>query len=353
VTALLIAAGPQASPPRDDDYLAAVRAYRSGDAEAAVARFATLDRQQISAGVAAFADRVLTEDATQNRDVTPPTADLIAAAAALHTEVALRPRVPATVEMVEVHLGIAASIVDDGVPLISIRNGPPAAKAIVVHHVTPELRRLWYVAAVTAMQRLGRVARAEAMLERARDLLPADAELLRLSGITDEVRASQRVLPIQPDDRQAALTRAEGHLRASLALAPDQSETKLRLGRVLQQRDSLPEARELLTSAARGDDPRQAYLASLFLGRLEDGAGEPASAADWYYKAAARMPSAQVARLAASELRYRAGDRRIAADDLRSAIGVRDADDPWWLYFYGEPWRVDPLLDALREMSRR
>jgi tetratricopeptide (TPR) repeat protein len=191
------------------------------------------------------------------------------------------------------------------------------------------------------------------MLERARDLLPADAELLRLSGITDEVRASQRVLPIQPDDRQAALTRAEGHLRASLALAPDQSETKLRLGRVLQQRDSLPEARELLTSAARGDDPRQAYLASLFLGRLEDGAGEPARAADWYYKAAARMPSAQVARLAASELRYRAGDRRIAADDLRSAIGVRDADDPWWLYFYGEPWRVDPLLDALREMSRR
>jgi hypothetical protein len=353
--AMLIAAVSQSPPPPDDDYVAAVRAYRSGDAEAAVARFAGLDRQHIKTGLGAFARLVLRDDAEGK---TPSTAELVEAAVAIHTEVALRPRVPATAEMEAFHLGTATSIVDLGVPLISarIQLAPQKPSVIhedpaVIHQVTPEFRRRWYVTVITAMLRLGRVAGADWYLEKARALFPADDEVLLLSGMADEMHATPRVITVTPVERQDALERADGHLRVSLAVA-DRMETRLRLGRVLQQRGQIVEARELLTGVAGVEDARQAYLASLFLGGLEDAAGNPAAAESWYRRAAARIPSAQVAQLAASELRHRAGERRQAADDLPSALGVGNTDDPWWMYLFGEYWRIDALLDALRVMSR-
>ena len=149
---------------------------------------------------------------------------------------ALRTRVPLAADLIEVHLDIAASIVNDGVPVISVRVGPVRPKPTVVHRVTPEFRRLWYLAVITAMQRLGRIERTASLLEQARTLFPEDAEILLLSGITDEMRTTQRLVPVDANERLAALARAETDLRASLAIAPDQVEAKLRLGRVLQQR---------------------------------------------------------------------------------------------------------------------
>ena len=349
--ALLLGSLAQSRPP-DDDYLATLRDYRSGNPEAAVRRLAALDRDRAQTGFTAFKGRVLEDDQSQNPASASEAASLITAAAAAHTEVALRTRVPLAADLIEVHLDIAASIVNDGVPVISVRVGPVRPKPTVVHRVTPEFRRLWYLAVITAMQRLGRIERTASLLEQARTFFPKDGEILLLSGITDEMRTTQRLVPVGANERLAALARAETDLRASLANAPDQVEAKLRLGRVLQQRGKIAEARELLTSVARVEDARQFYLASLFLGRLEDGAGQPGTAADWYEKAAARIPSSQAAKIAASELRHRAGDRRKAIDDLQSAIGSQESDDPWWMYFYGEHWRLDPLLDDLRAMGR-
>ena len=328
------------APPRDarpvsscnDDYQADVRNYRSGNAEAAVRRLARLDREQLQTGLTAFTSRVLEEDRSNNPASVPETASLITAAAAVHTEAALRTRVPMAADLIEIHLRIATSIVDDGVPVISTRVGPARPNPTVVHRVTPEFRRLWYLAVITAMQRLGRIERAASLLEQARMLFPQDAEILLLSGIADEIRTTQRLVTVDANERQAALTRAESDLRASLAIAPDLMEARLRLGRVLQQQGKIPEARVLLTRVASAEDGRQVYLASLFLGRLEDGAGQPRAAADWYDKAAARIPSGQAAKIAASELRHRAGDRQRAIDDLQSAIGSQESDDPWWMY---------------------
>jgi tetratricopeptide (TPR) repeat protein len=336
------------APPAGDDYVAIVHAYRSGDADAAVERFARLNRLQIRVGSIAFEDAITRDDAGSAMPSDQP----IEAAAALHTEVAFRSRVASEKEMLALHLDMAMAIVDTGVPVVGRTNDRTPSTEAFVHRVTPAFRRLWYLTVITGVQRLGRIDMADAYLAKARVLFPADADVLLLAGMSEEAHASPRIDAVTPSDRRAALERAEGHLRASLAAAPGEMETRLRLGRVLQQRGQTAEARGMLLGAEATDDPRQSYLASLFLGNLEDAAGNPAAAARWYDKAAIRFPSAQVARIAASELRYRAGDRRQAADDLRAAIGAENSDDPWWRYFFGQPWKVDALLDALRVRGR-
>jgi Tfp pilus assembly protein PilF len=142
------------------------------------------------------------------------------------------------------------------------------------------------------------------------------------------------------------------YLRESLDLAPDRLETRLRLGRVLSLRGHSAEARTLLSAVAVGPDARISYLAGLFLGGLEDAAGDSTAAAGWYARAAARMPAAQTARLAASELQHRAGERQKAAAVLPAAIGPNNTLDPWWAYLFGEYWRLDLYLDAMRRMAR-
>ena len=138
------------------------------------------------------------------------------------------------------------------------------------------------------MENGGRTSGGEAYLENARALFPHDPEFLLLSGMCEEMRASNRLTMISAGDRRKALGYAEVYLRASLELAPDRLETRLRLGRVLSQRDHADEARGLLTAVSEAPDARLSYLASLFLGGLEDAAGNPAGAAQWYAGAAAR-----------------------------------------------------------------
>ena len=63
--ALLLGSLAQSRPP-DDDYLATLRDYRSGNAEAAVRRLAALDRERAQTGFTAFKGRVLEDDQSQN-----------------------------------------------------------------------------------------------------------------------------------------------------------------------------------------------------------------------------------------------------------------------------------------------
>jgi hypothetical protein len=192
---------------------------------------------------------------------------------------------------------------------------------------------------------------AQAYLENARALFPRDPEFLLLSGISEEMRASNRLTMISEGDRRKARGYAEVYLRASLELAPDRLETRLRLGRVLSQRDQAREARGLLATVSEAPDARLSYLASLFLGGLEDSAGHPAVAAEWYTRAAAKVPAAQSAVLAGSELQHRAGDRHDAAVSLEAGVATNQ-DDPWWGYLFGEYWRIDIYLNAMRRMAR-
>ena len=107
---------------------------------------------------------------------------------------------------------------------------------------------------------------------------------------------------------------------------------------MLSQRDHADQARGLLATVSEAPDARISYLAALFLGGLEDSAGNQAGAARWYARAAARMPTAQTALIAGSELQHRAGARHEAAVALASGIGT-NRSDPWWGY--------SPASDAL------
>jgi tetratricopeptide (TPR) repeat protein len=218
--------------------------------------------------------------------------------------------------------------------------------------VSPQFRRLWFLAAIAGLQYAGRLGTADAYLENARLLLPHDPDVLLLSGIAEEMRGSNRAVTPSAAERRTALGYAEVYLRSSLEYAPDRLEAQLRLGRVLYQRGHPAEARDLLTGLSQAQDVRLSYLAALFLGGLEDAAGRTADAAQWYARAAARMPSGQAAQLASSELRHRAGERQQAADAIPFAIGPKNSADPWWGYLFGEYWRIDLYLDALRKMSR-
>jgi tetratricopeptide (TPR) repeat protein len=193
---------------------------------------------------------------------------------------------------------------------------------------------------------------AEGYLRHALTLFPENAEIRLLAGIGREMRASPRTSGLSSGDRRDALKAAEGHYRFVVTKQPDRLEARLRLGRVLQQRNELTEARALLTPLVTVADDRIAYLAQLFLGGIEDATRHPDAALAAYDRAAVRVPFAQTARLAASELRHRRGDRQAAADAVPAAAGAMNTFDPWWVYIFGEFWRADLLLDALRKLRR-
>jgi tetratricopeptide (TPR) repeat protein len=320
------------------DYDAILRAYRSGDANAAIRRFGDLYDSQIEAGFKAFTAK--------------PLAQLVSAVAALDTEAAFRLRSSQSNEGMDRHLARAASIVEVGTPPKMKRLGSVDLKRSAIEPVSAEFRRLWFLTVISAMELAGRPRRAEDYLENARLLFPHDAEILLLSGIAQETRASGRVANASEGDRKKALGYAEVYLRESVELAPERLETRLRLGRVLQQRGHPVEARALLTALSDAPDARIVYLASLFLGSIDDAGGNQAGAAQWYARAGVIIPSAQAARLAASELQHRAGQRQQAAAALPSAIGPDNSADPWWSYLFGEFWRTELYLNALRKLSR-
>jgi tetratricopeptide (TPR) repeat protein len=318
-------------------YAGVLLEYLTGDAGAAVEKVRKLDRSEILAGVYAF-------NTTRARMVLP-------GAAALHTEAALRQSAGGTPGTV-FDLHIATALVEFGEGLKLKSNSQYSISPATAAPVSAEFRRLWYCAVIEVLLDNGKAQAADAYLAHALALFPANAEIQLLAGISEEMRASPRISNLSAGDRRDESKRAETHYRRVLAINPDRLEARLRLGRLLQQRNALTEARAMLTPLVETPDARIAYLAQLFLGGIEDATGKADAAAALYDGAAALIPNAQTARLAASELRHRRGERQAAADAVPAAAGDTNTFDPWWTYVFGEYWRRDLLLDALRKLRR-
>ena len=310
--------------------------YLTGDADAAIVKVRNLDRGEIVAGLNAF-------NTTRARAV-------LSAAAALHTEAALRAKNEGTLYTLQ--LDVATAIVQFGEARKLTTNSSLSIEPLFAAPVSDEFRSLWYTAVISMFLGVGKLPHAEKYLGHALALYPENDDLQLLAGVVQEMRASPRTVSLSDGDRREALVAAEKHYRTVLAARPDRIEAQLRLGRVLQQRKRLEPARALLTPLLDVPDVRVAYLAALFLGGIEDASNNAAAAALLYDRAAAGIPSAQTARLAASELRHRAGDRQSAANAIGAAAGDDNTFDPWWVYIFGEYWRTDTLLDALRKMRR-
>jgi tetratricopeptide (TPR) repeat protein len=307
--------------------------YRSGDADAAIARFVALPRQDAEKEVQQLAESEVP--------------GMLQAAAAIHTEIALR-RLASSTADTDDHLGRARLLVHLGEP-----GQDPGT--VDQSPVSAEFRRLWYLAVGVYAEYSGRLDRFGWDVARGCELFPNDAEMQLVCGAADELLASPRVLASPEDLKRKHLAQAERELRRAVDLDPASVEARLRLGRVIMLRGERATARELLTSVIEAAAPRltQRYLAALFLARLEDESGDLTAAETWYSRALEIVPAAQSARLGLSELRHRANDRAAAAQMLAPPFGEPAVWDPWFGYLFGEQGRLPELLAALRREARQ
>jgi tetratricopeptide (TPR) repeat protein len=281
----------------------------------------------------------------------------IAAATMLHTDAAIRLlEVDKTTEA-ETHLDFASRLLHRTVGAAELRH----------------FAGLWYVAMSRYLRRDLELSLAERLLESGRNRLPGDARVLRESGVLQELLAGRPSLSTLPElsgstrETAAALTQmmsrrtnhlgvAATRLKSSLQADASDAETRLHLGRVLMLQDDQTQALAMF-SALRTDaaDPDVAYLAHLFAGAAHEREGrlEPAAAA--YREALARIPAAQAAYIALSQVLQRIGRsdeaRAINAQLLAEPRAPRY--EPMWTYFFPTVEAVQDGLTELRQEARR
>ena len=226
-----------------------------------------------------------------------------------------------------------------------------------------EMVRRWYVATAVWMQDVGEYDNRH--LESARDIFPADPDILFLSGCLHETYASAPVqsvvqaavlpagvtLAVGSEGRE--LRQAEADFRRSLQVRPAQPEARLRLGQVLLRLNRQAEAaRELREAVASTDDPLLLYYASMFLGSAAEALQLYDEAKASFERAAAQNPMAQSPRLALSELARRRGDRAGALREMQQVFDLPVSQferyDPWWDYDKAQARAVGQLLTELR-----
>jgi tetratricopeptide (TPR) repeat protein len=222
--------------------------------------------------------------------------------------------------------------------------------------------RQWYRATAAWMQHVED--HDTVHLDHARELFPADPDILFLSGTQRETYAASRIqsavrsaaLPFGVSfavgSERSELREAEGFLRRALESKPDHGEARLRFGRVLGVLGRhLDAARELGQALASLDDDVLRYYGELFLGAEEESLGQYDAAFDAYHRAAALYPTAQSPWLALSQLARRRGDRTAALRALQQVFDLPsepDRDDPWWTYYVSQARNTDQLLEDLR-----
>src|SRR6185436_17974712 len=126
---------------------------------------------------------------------------------------------------------------------------------------------------------------------------------------------------------------AQAYVKA--ATRDDGFEANLHLGRVRMLRNADTEAVVALAIAERSPDPRVKYLASLFLGAIDERAGRFDAAGRWYRAARTAFPWGQSAPIALAQLLSRSGDETGARAALADSLARRRGRtvDPLWTYF--------------------
>ena len=195
---------------------------------------------------------------------------------------------------------------------------------------------------------------------------PRDGELLLIQGTAREVAGSLMRVPRMdlgaPTQMHVAvtaaawqrseLTEARAAFDASLRIDPQLHEARLRLGRVLWRLEKPEQARSPLQALLRESrDPALLYLGHLFLGRLDEDAGELPAAVLHYRSALVIDPAAQSAAVALSEALWSTGEEDEGRELLERAMsyGPRGAPrDAFMSYHLGRSGRAEEMLDALR-----
>jgi tetratricopeptide (TPR) repeat protein len=278
----------------------------------------------------------------------------VRAALLLHTDTALRQR--STGRPPLLHETAAAE-------LASLMSDDPALRAFAER---------WWVAMTALALAEGRADDASYWAERGVREYPRSSHLLVLLANSEEIRAG-RVTPARgatPGQIVAAETAAEGEargrcesarvlLRRATAMDPALAEAHLHLGRVAWRLGEPAEAlAELETALSVAGTGPTAFLAELFLGRIQEEAGRPDDARRRYAAAIAIKPDCQSARIALALLLHGQGDSAGARREIEHALGDagRRTTDPLWIYDHPLRSWLDGAherLDALRREASR
>jgi tetratricopeptide (TPR) repeat protein len=263
-----------------------------------------------------------------------------------------------------------ALLVQDGQQQGLIERGPHWELARSLQDLIPpdpphaDSRRTWYVATAAYMQSRMQLAYLVPHMTKARQLMPADPDILFYSAAMNETMAApliqQAVSGVSmPPDTKLDVTDARTHLqdartlfRRSLESKPDHVEARVRLGRVLGALGQHEEAVQELERALKGSANRVVrYYAMLFLGGEQARLDRADDARKAYEAASALYPDAQAPRLGLSSLARAAGNQSAAARVLLDALAMDDPDpyrDPWWMYFRARRDEADELLNGWR-----
>jgi predicted Zn-dependent protease len=153
-------------------------------------------------------------------------------------------------------------------------------------------------------------------------------------------------------ERSNNLKRARAALQEAASLDASAVEAMLRLGKVHLDEGDVADASSILERlTAMKTDRRTAYLSNLFLGRVREREKRFDTAIELFQKAIAITPG-QSARLSLANRLHAAGRTAEARDLAEAATADRHVEDPWWAYRLGQYWLVEPMLAALRRLSR-
>jgi predicted negative regulator of RcsB-dependent stress response len=182
--------------------------------------------------------------------------------------------------------------------------------------------------------------------------------LLLAEGRLHEVLASRRLeaarrAVLVPSSRKS-LERAERLLRRALAVAPQLAEAHLRLARVSILQGRPEEGVSLLQTVLAGSrDSDTRYLAYLFIGQAQRGAGRLALAGTAFAAAAAERPCGQAAAMALAHAAFSEGRYEDARGILTTTLKRSDGCiDPWTVYDFGQAPGLPGFIAALRGALR-
>jgi hypothetical protein len=146
------------------------------------------------------------------------------------------------------------------------------------------------------------------------------------------------------------LRETERRLRALSKKRPADPEVRLRLGQAHAWRGKKKEAeRELNWVITNARDARQVALAHLLLGRVAEARKDVRGVVVHARAAAAAEPDSQTVRMALANARLADGDREGALDVMTGLPTVRpEADDLWAMFLLGSMGRYAPARAALQ-----
>jgi tetratricopeptide (TPR) repeat protein len=308
------------------------------------------------------------------------------AAAALHVDTAIQAQAEDRRDVAEGHRRLALELVD----LMEAELAPPAggtspiARPRIVDAPAfsgptptgpdPQVARraqasqLVTLLSIWLLQLRGDLAQIQAPLARAQQRFPEDPLVALALGSLHEAHAAPNALveasvgrqgnvaKWRQEERAFRLEHALAAYRQAVALDPTLAEAHLRLGHALLLTGKVDEADAAFARASAGTtDRRWRYLAEMLGADTADGRGDRSAARQRYQAALEAWPDAQSPVLALSRLDASDGDWPAAQARLSTftpRAGGR-AEDPWWAYGFGQAWRIDAGLAALRRLVVR